>query len=82
MLLDVLVQQLDGRVERVINAALVSLRDEGSHNFGEKDEIVPNITAGGIVSSSVAEDTPEDFFPSRAGGWLRGFKIFIKTQGK
>ena len=60
---------LDGRVEGVISAALVSLQDEGSHNFGERAAVVPNVTTGDVVSSGVAKDTPEDFFPSRAGGW-------------
>ena len=55
MPLDVLVQQLDGRVERVINAVLVSLRDEGWLKFGERAVIVPSITAGDMVSYSVAE---------------------------
>ena len=69
MPLDVTVQQLDGRVERVVNAARVLLRDEGSHNFGERAAIVPNKTAGNMVSSGVADNTPEEFFPGRAGGW-------------
>ena len=64
VLLDVPVQQLDGRVERVTSAALVSLRDEGSHNVGERAAVVPNITTGDVVSCSVAKNTPEDFSPA------------------
>ena len=47
--LDVPVQQLDGRVEGVISAALISLRDVGSHNIGERAAVIPNITAGNVV---------------------------------
>ena len=73
--LDVPVQQLDGRVERVISAVLISLRDEESHNFGEKAAIIPHITTGDVVSnasSSIAEDLPEDFFP---GLWSRSWEL-------
>ena len=49
----------------VVGAALISLRDEGSHNIGERAAVNPNITAGDVVSSSsVAEDTLEDFSPA------------------
>ena len=58
--MDVPIQQLGGRVERVVNAAMISLRDEESHNVGER---------GYMVSSGVAENTLEHFFPSRDGGW-------------
>ena len=34
--LDVPFQQLGGRVEKVVNATLISLRDEESHNVGER----------------------------------------------
>ena len=60
--LNVPVQQLDGMVDRVISAVLVSLEDEGSHNVGGKAAVVPNITTRDVVSSGVAEDVPEDFF--------------------
>ena len=46
--LDILPQQLDGRVERVISAPLISLRDEGSHNFGKRAAIIPDITTGNV----------------------------------
>ena len=67
--LDVPVQQLDGRVERVFSAALISLRDEESHNFGERAGVIPDITRGDVVSSGIAEDLPEDYFPGRTRGW-------------
>ena len=67
--LDVPVQQIDVRVEEVIGAALISLHDERLHNIWERAANIPNITAGDVVSSGVAENTPEDFFPRRAGGW-------------
>ena len=71
--LDVPVHQLDSRVEKVIGAALISLRDEGSHNIWERAAVIRHITTGDVVSSGVAEDIPEDLFPSRAGGWQRCF---------
>ena len=52
-----------------VGAALNSLQDERSLNIGEKAVVIPNITAGDMVSSGVAENIPEDFVPSRAGGW-------------
>ena len=62
--LDVPIQQIDGSVERVISAALVSLRDEGSYNIGERAVVVPSITTG-YVSSIVDENTPEEtFYPA------------------
>ena len=67
--LDVPVQQLHGRVERVVSAALISLRDEGSHNFRERAAIISDITTGDVVSSGIVENLPEDFFPGRKGGW-------------
>ena len=74
--LDVPFQQLDDRVEGVISAALISLWDEGSHDIWESVAIVPNITAADVVFSGVAEGMPEDFRPSRAGGWQRCFSEF------
>ena len=70
-LLDVPVQQLDGRVERVFSAARGSSvrRDVGSHKYGERAAVIPDITRGDVVSSCIAEDLPEDFFPGRTGGW-------------
>ena len=74
MPLDVPVQQLDGRVEGVIGAVLISLSVmKGLHNIGERFALMPNITTWDVVSSSVAEDTLEDFLPSRVGGWQRSF---------
>ena len=52
---------------RVFRAALISLRDEGSHNFGEGAVVIPNITRTDVVSSGIAEDLPEDFFPDSTG---------------
>ena len=52
---------------------MISLRDEGSHNIGERAAVIPKITGGDVVSYGVAEDTPEDSFPSGAGGWQRCF---------
>ena len=72
-LLDVPVQQLEGRVQGVIGAALISLRDEGSHNIGKRAAVIPHMTAGDVVFSGVADDTPEDFFTSRSGSWQRCF---------
>ena len=72
--LDVPVKQLDGRVEEVIGAGLIYLSDEGSHNIGERAALIPNITAGDVVSSGVAEVTPEDFFSSKARGCQRCFR--------
>ena len=66
--LDFPVQKLDGRVEGVIGEALISLCDEG-----KRATVIPHMTAGDVVSSGLAEDTPEDFFSSRAGGWQRCF---------
>ena len=74
-LVDVPFHQLDGRVEEVIGATLISLRDE-SHTTSERGTrpaVIPNITPGDVVSSGVAEDMPEDSFNSRAGGWQRCF---------
>ena len=61
--LDVPVQQLDCRVEKVVSAVLISLQDEGSHNFRESAAIIPDITTGDVVSSGIAEKLSEDFFP-------------------
>ena len=36
----------------VIGASLISLRDEGSHSIGERAAVIPNITAGDVVSSA------------------------------
>ena len=66
--LDVPVQQLDGRVEGVVSAALISLRDERLHSIGEMAAVIPNITGGDMVSSDVTENTPEDFLVNRARG--------------
>ena len=67
MPLDVPVQQLDNRVERIVFAVLIPLRDERSHNLWERAAIVPNILSGNAMSSGVAKNTPEDLFPGRAG---------------
>ena len=40
-----------------------SHRNERSHNLRYWATIVSNITYGNVVSSGVAENTPEDFFP-------------------
>ena len=45
----------------------ISLRCH-SYSIGERAALVPNIATGVMVSSDVAEDKPEYFFPSRAGG--------------
>ena len=68
MPLDVTVQQLDGRVERIVNAALVSIRDEGSHNVegGLQGQGDPDLTTGDMVSSGVTVNTPEVFFPQQS----------------
>ena len=59
--MDVPVQQLDGRVEGVIGAVLISLRDEGSHNIREKAAVIPNISAVDVVSLRIRLKT---FFPA------------------
>ena len=45
----------------------------GSHNIGERAAVIPNLTAGDVVSSSSLRIRRETFFPSRAGGWQRCF---------
>ena len=72
--LDVLVLQLDGRVEWVFSAALISLRDEGSHNFGERTAVIPVITRGDMVSSVITEDLPEDFFIPQNRRLVEGYR--------
>ena len=47
----------------------ISLHAVGSHIIGET--VIPNLTVGDTVSSCIAENTPGDFFPSKAGGWQR-----------
>ena len=52
------------RVEGVIGAAMISLRDEGSQNTGKRAAVILNITAGDVLSSDVAEDAPNNISPA------------------
>ena len=74
VLLDVPVQLLGGRVEMVVNVALISLRDEGFHNVVKRAAVVPKITAGEMVSSGVSEG--KTFPEGKAGGWQWSLSIF------
>ena len=62
---DVQVLQLDGHVERIVYAVHISLPDEWSHNVGARAAVVINKASVNVVSSGVAENTSEDFFPDR-----------------
>ena len=51
VVVDFPVQQLEGRVERVVNAALISLFDEGSHRVAESAAVVPNAASSWCLGS-------------------------------
>ena len=70
--LEIPVPQLDGWDERVVYKALISLHDEGSHNVEERTTIVPNIISGNVMSSGVAANGPEDFFPPQSRMLVKG----------
>ena len=70
--LDVQVKQLDGRVEGVIGMSLISLRDELSHNIGERAAVVQhNRWICGVFRRHWGYDGR--LSPSREGGWQRCF---------
>ena len=48
----------------VVDAVLISLHNEGLHNIGEGATVIPNIAAGDMVSSGIAENMREDFSPA------------------
>ena len=53
---------VDCRVERVIMAALVTLRIEWSNNLWERSAVIPNVPLVNDVSTGVVENPPEEYF--------------------
>ena len=56
-------QQLNGRVNWVIETARISLQWGAKLHWGKRTTLVPNITTGDVVSSGVIEDLSEEIFP-------------------